>query len=218
MFRWLLYLIPSFIVTALCYLLNPIVVLFCDELGELHGFLKKFQTWDDSCDSSFFMNDVVPVNFKMLDYGFNDYYESFTGTDEELAAVGRDRIFNRFKESHPPFTLKKRIQRYFCRILWLTRNCAYGFCFWDFGTICKPSSIKWLVKEDHFRVGYDSSQGNSIWTAPFSIKLDSQINKYLRWKIYIGWKLPYGYSEEQNKTGVRSMLAYRALIKITPNN
>lgn len=49
--RWFLYAPLQLLIMIICYITNPIVVLFSDENGELHGFLRKWQTFDDSCDS-----------------------------------------------------------------------------------------------------------------------------------------------------------------------
>ena len=53
------YLIFSLIITVVCYITNPIVVLFANELGELPGFLANWQTWDDSLDPRFFVVNKV---------------------------------------------------------------------------------------------------------------------------------------------------------------
>lgn len=42
--RWFLYAPLQLLIMIICYITNPIVVLFADENGELHGFLKKWQT------------------------------------------------------------------------------------------------------------------------------------------------------------------------------
>ena len=49
--RWFLYAPLQLLIMIICYITNPIVVLFADKDGELHGFLRKWQTFDDSCDS-----------------------------------------------------------------------------------------------------------------------------------------------------------------------
>lgn len=39
--RWFLYAPLQLICMMICYITNPIVVLFANENGELHGFLRK---------------------------------------------------------------------------------------------------------------------------------------------------------------------------------
>jgi hypothetical protein len=60
---WIFYFIGSFLAMVLCYLTNPIVCLFSDEYGELHGFLKYWQTWDDSLNPRFFVVEKAPRIF-----------------------------------------------------------------------------------------------------------------------------------------------------------
>lgn len=41
--RWFLYAPLQLLIMIICYITNPIVVLFADENGELHGFLRKLR-------------------------------------------------------------------------------------------------------------------------------------------------------------------------------
>jgi hypothetical protein len=111
------------------------------------------------------------------------------------------------------FTIKERIQRYFCRVLWLYRNCAYGFAYNLLG-------IEFIGKQQYV---LENSRGNGkelfvsylqnpkglkryfsvkckeIWVCPI-------IDKKFRMDIYMGWKL----SGTQNYTNKkRAMLAVR---------
>lgn len=199
MLLWLAYLPLTIIVTVLCYLLNPVVVLFCDEDGELPSFLHYFQTWDDSCDSEFFMKECVP---SFLDYGYDDHYISGYGTDKWIAEYGKTRAYSNAKE-YAVWTIKQRIQRYVCRVLWLTRNCAYGFMLHLFGADMSKANYE-VNNQHHFL----AKVGN-IWTKPFSYKNEDKICGKLYWKIYLGWK---AYPNIENAK--RCMLAYRLLVKV----
>ena len=181
------YLIVSLIFTVFCYLTNWIVCFFADEKGELHGFLKYWQTWDDSLDPRFFVVGKVPSIFK---YDYDKHYEEYEGTTPELEEVGRTRWFVRFKEGGEVFTTKERIQRYFCRVLWLMRNNSYGFAFWLLGRKIDPKNVVWKIDTK------DTIFGHEI---PFNILTSAWVyktEKHLFWKlwldIFIGWKFGPG--------------------------
>ena len=58
---WLLYVPINLLIMLVCYITNPIVVLFATETGELKGFLNYWQTHDDSLDPAFFVKEKVPA-------------------------------------------------------------------------------------------------------------------------------------------------------------
>ena len=197
MLLWLLRLIPAILATVLCYLTNPIAVLFADESGELHGWWHLWQTWDDSLDSAFFMRECAP---KWLDYGYDDHYTLYTDTDEWTARYNKTRFFS-VPRVGATWTTKQRIQRYFCRVAWLYRNNAYGWLFYGLGA--DLTYIKWHISEtDHFF----GSVGSWL-TEPFVYKDERRICSWLRAKVYIGWKSYPGNTQPQ-----RCMLAYRILV------
>lgn len=199
MITWLLYLLPATAITILCYITNPLVVLFCDEQGELPGLLHLWQTWDDSCDAEYYMKECVPA---WLDYGYDAHYISYEDTDWWTAAYGKRRRFSVLRQD-AQWTTKQRLQRYCCRVLWLMRNCAYGWCFYVFGA--DMTHIKWHIQEDKHFFG---SIGSWL-TEPFVYKDERRICSWLSWKVYIGWKSYPGNADPQ-----RCMLAYRILFKI----
>ena len=183
---------PEFILNMFfmifCYLTNIVVVAFADELGELHGFLKNWQTWDDSCDPRFFVTTRVP---KFLRYAYDKHYEEYEATTPELEEVGRTRWFTRFVEGGENFTIKERIQRYFCRFLWLTRNNGYGFAFWLFGKKINPKDMVWVKNiPDELIIGYDSTK--SIWVRPWVIKAHKHLFGRIYLDVFLGWKIGPG--------------------------
>lgn len=50
--RWFLYAPLQLLIMIICYITNPVIVMFADKDGELHSFLRRWQTFDDSCDSA----------------------------------------------------------------------------------------------------------------------------------------------------------------------
>lgn len=178
-----------------------------NEAGNLPRFFRLWQTWDDSCDVRFFVTGVVP---KILRYDFDKHYAEGACVTPELAKVGQVRYCVYLKDSH--FTIKEKIQRYCCRVLWLMRNCGYGFAFWGFGRNVRGSDmVMTTLKADdkgHFiRIGYDKSR--SIWTRPWMIHHEWPLFKGFCTKIYLGWKVDY---KSKDKTK-RAMVANRVWFK-----
>ena len=198
--------IPLFILNALvmivCYITNPIVCLFANEEGELPGFLSYWQTWDDSCNPRFFIVEKVP---RFLHYDYDRHYEEYWGTTPKLQQYGRQRCFARVLD--PNFTFKEKVQRYVCRVLWLMRNCGYGFSFYLFGAWAhKESSVeheKYRDDSHYVRWGYDTSE--SILTRVWWLKIDWFISKHVHVEGYLGWKINYPFKSDSQY----SMIAHR---------
>ena len=206
MLIYLIYAPLNILLMLLCYLTNPIVVLFADERGELHGFLKYWQTWDDSLDPAFYVKKKVP---KFLRYDYDRHYQEYWNTTPKLAGLGRDRCFVKLIDKH--FTVKERIQRYFCRVLWLARNCGYGFAFYVFGRkVVGKSCFKKIYRFDsqgHY-VKYLVDKTRNVFLRPWSYKNTWKINKKLRWEVYLGWKI----NEDQERLQ-QCMIAHRIALR-----
>jgi hypothetical protein len=205
MAKWLAYFIMNTLVMIFCYLTNIIVVAFADELGELHGFLKYWQTWDDSLDPRFFVVGKVP---KFLQYDYDKHYEEYEGTTPELEAVGRTRWFVKFKEGGEKFTFKEKVQRYFCRFLWLTRNNGYGFAFWFFGEQIDNSKTKFPVNKSDEFYGY-LDNGENILMRSFVYKAHKHLFSNIYFDVFVGWK--FGPGDEEI---CQAMIANRAVFSI----
>ena len=177
---WICYAILAFLVSLVCYVTNPIVVLFCDENGELPSFLKYWQTWDDSCDSQYFMSDVCP---KFLDYGYDKHYVHVYRHMDDWTNRKRHYSIKKFGTS---FTFKEKLQRYICRVWWLTRNCGYGFAFYLFGKYIDGTNCPLNYNKD----GVHIIGGSNSY---FMYKDDSLIFKLGKYGIYhkyfFGWKI-----------------------------
>lgn len=70
--KYLIFSICQLLCMALCYLTNPLVVLFADRQGELPKVLRLWQTWDSSLDNRQYVLYDCP---RWLSYDFDDYYE-----------------------------------------------------------------------------------------------------------------------------------------------
>lgn len=191
---------------VLCMLTNPIVILFCDKYGNLPRIFRLWQTYDNCLDIDWMIyENKVP---KIFQYDFNKHYKYYMESKNNDEMIpGHVVILD------DNFTIKERIQRYFCRVLWLYRNCAYGFAYNLLG-------IEFIGKQQYV---LENSRGNGkelfvsylqnpkglkryfsvkckeIWVCPI-------IDKKFRMDIYMGWKL----SGTQNYTNKkRAMLAVR---------
>ena len=195
MIEWISYLPFALICHLLCWLTNPLVVLLADEWGELRGFWHYWQTWDDSLDSAYFMREVAPP---WLDYGYDEHYTQHIDIDKWTAKYNKTRIFSVPKYG-AEWTTKQKLQRYICRVLWLYRNCAYGFMMYWFGADMTGASYK-VYEKDKFYCRNEKY---------FCYKNEQKICSWVSWKIYIGWKTYPGNENEQ-----RCMYAYRCLLKV----
>ena len=195
----------SLLVSLVCYLTNPLVLLFCDEAGELPHFLQLWQTWDDSCNPS----DLKTIAPSWLQFNWDRHYYEYRDTTPELAAAGRDRCYCRVIDSH--FTTSERLKRYACRVLWLTRNNAYGFSFWLFGRMVDGLTVE-VVKQkddDRGRMTYARDTSENAATAAFLYKNDRAIIPgVIRWCLFFGWKIDYHHNRPE-----RAMIAGRVAVR-----
>lgn len=204
---WLLYEPFNIFFMLLCMLTNPIVVLFSNEEGELPGIFRYWQTWDDSLNPRFYILNHVP---KALKYDYDKHYEEYWDTSKYLKKLNCKRCFARVKDPH--FTFKEKVQRYICRVMWLYRNCSYGFAFYTLGRMCDGSKFKKKIYKDYpgglySRFIYDDTK--SILTRPWSFKCTKKICSWLRWEIFIGWKA------QANDTGKsQKMIAHRIAFRL----
>jgi hypothetical protein len=195
--KWILYFPLNTFFTILCYLTNWLVTPFCDERGELHGLLRYWQTWDDSCDVEFFVKEKVPGIFR---YDFDKHYQSAREYTPELDKYNRDKGCVIILDDN--FTIWERIQRYFCRTLWLYRNNSYGFAFYLFGIDADYTQLNERRKDYKNKDWYEIVTGRGFWCNPW--KFTGQIG-WISW--YLGWKL-YGWNGP-----TRYMIAGRVILR-----
>lgn len=201
MILWLLLLPISLITMVLCYILNPIVLLFCDEDGELHGFLHYFQTWDDSCNPRCAVMEMAP---KCISYDWDKHYKEYKAVTPELAPYNETRWVAKCID--PDFTLVERFKRYLCRVYWLTRNCSYGFCFFLYGCEYGPEDIVIDFKDD--KGNRSAHTKGNVLTRYWCYKNNSKLFGSVYLNVYLGWKL-----DLNPKGHTRSMIANRIAFK-----
>ena len=211
MIIWLISCVLDLLFNAVCYLTNPIVVLFANEVGELPKIFYWWSNWDDGLDIEYMITEHhVP---KWAEYDFNRHYKFYSNIEAEKI-TGEHKSFVVLLDPH--FTLKERLQRYICRVAWLYRNCAYGFSYSVTGRMIDGSKVivkrNHPVKNEHDYLGYYK---NWLWD-PFCLFYGKFWNvkdiPWLRWtgidkefylKIFIGYKFEYIRPE----TKERAMLA-----------
>lgn len=112
--RWILYFIPSFVIEFICYFLAPFVALFITQetrtdrvkrLGNqqvtmLRDYLVKPLYYFQTHDNA------------VDEWWYGAYNESWWNQDWTQATYDSSRIM-----------------RWFCRVMWLWRNCGYGFLY-----------------------------------------------------------------------------------------
>ncbi len=206
MIRWLLLLPFNLITMLLCYITNPIVVLFADEVGELHGVWRYWSTWDDSCDGAF----QVSCMPKFLQYDFHSKYNEHSMT---LKGYNRTKYYVTLKEG-ATFTLWERIQRYFCRLGWLTRNCGYGFAFYFAGEDIRPYFSETIINEPYVKFGFNGYKDmilfDTPWTYQDSRRVFSLFGYNLYRNFYLGWKFnPLDRSMEKTRVMVANRIAWK---------
>lgn len=186
--KWLLLAILDLAFTLVCYVTNPIVVLFATECGELPAVMKWWANWDDGLDVEWMVTEHhVP---SWAEYDFNRHYKYYDEWKAE-EIIGKHHGFVVPLDMN--FTFKERLQRYICRCCWLYRNTGYGFSYYVTGIDVDENDIEKVVDEKgylYYKTDY-----------AFCLKYDRPSFKNYYWKIFLGWKM-------QNVHGVeRCMLA-----------
>ena len=198
MILWLIYFILSLVFMVLCYITNPIVVLFADEDGELPSFLHYWQTWDNAV----WCQDGVSCAPKILQYDWAKHYKEYKDADAYLKSVNRERWYCVCIDHN--FTLWERIQRYLCGVLWLTRNCSYGFAFYLLGLNISPNleirqSANTIFVREIFADGLFGA-----WMYKNTAKICTICGWEIHWNNLLGWKI-----DTSAKYDTRAMIANR---------
>ena len=198
MLIWLLYFVLSLVFMVVCYVTNPIVVLFANEDGELPGILHYWQTWDNAV----YCAESVEHAPKFLQYDWNKHYKEYRDTDAYLKSVNRSRWYCVCIDHN--FSAWERIQRYLCGVLWLTRNCSYGFAFYLLGLNVSPNLTATASNNTLFvrEVYGDGLFG--AWMYKNTAPIFSAFGYAVHWNNLLGWKI-----DTDAKLDTRAMIANR---------
>lgn len=172
-FIWLLFFIPALFIELACYFLAPIAALFTKRylrydvvkrLGKIKAVLERddlitpfvlFQTHDNAVDEWWYGMYNVDHWFKFAREWTQEDYDN------------------------------NWLIRYYCRLMWLWRNCGYGFLYALFS---RP-------KENTGKYYYKGNENKGFWyelkTFKYSFQFESHIplgfgKRYL--SLNIGWK------------------------------
>lgn len=194
--KWFLYAVADVLFNIVAYLTNPVVVLFGSEYGNLPWLLTWWDNYDDCMDVEWFIKEGHVPGWAVYDY---DKHYKFHDSNEALKTRGVAKSYVDILDWN--FTLKERAQRYVCRVLWLYRNCGYGFSYYVTGIDVRRDDI---VKEKTQEAdGY-------IWYVTdyaFCYKDERPSFGSHHWDNFIGWKF-----QDVERDVERCMLAFR----ITP--
>lgn len=193
--KWLLFSVLDVAFNVVCYLTNPIVLLFADEVGNLPSWALWWANWDDHLDIDWMVyGHHVP---KFAEYDFNRHYKYYSPSTAEKI-TGRHYGYVDLLDGD--FTLKERFQRYVCRLSWMYRNCAYGFSYYVTGMDINGADIV-KVRDNPNKEGnrnlYYKTDG------AFMIRYERPWCKWFWLRVFLGWKMQ-SVKPEQTK---RCMLA-----------
>lgn len=191
--KWFFLAIADLLFTVICYVTNPIVLLFADEVGNLPKIFLWWENWDDHLDIDWMIDENhVP---KFARYDFHKHYKYHDPAEAEKL-IGEYRGYVDLLDSD--FTLKERLQRYICRLIWLYRNCGYGFSFYITGID--------VYKADVIRVKTDEEDGYTWFITDYAFCYKDERPSFfnMHWDNYVGWKFKWLDHEKE-----RCMLAFR---------
>jgi hypothetical protein len=194
--KWVVLAILDILFNLFAYLTNPLVLLFADTAGNLPSIFRWWENWDDHLDIDWMIDEGHVPRFAR--YDFHRHYK-YHPPEEAEVTIGEYRGYVDILDGN--FTLLERFQRYICRLIWLYRNCAYGFSYHVTGID--------IHKNDIVKVKTNEKDGY-IWNITdyaFCYKDERPSLFGMHWDNFIGWKF-----QNVTKDVERCMLAFR----ITP--
>ena len=194
--KFVLYAIVDILFNIVCYLTNPFVLLFADEVGNLPHIFCWWENWDDHLDISWMVDEHHVPSF--AEYDFHRHYVYHT-PDEALQLIGEYRGYVDLLDDN--FTLKERFQRYVCRICWLYRNNAYGFSYYVAGITVNEADVT--------KIKTDEVDGYTWYVTDYAFCYKDMRPSFfgMYWDNYIGWKFRW-FDDPTNR--------YMLALRITP--
>ena len=119
--------------------------------------LRYWQTYDNCLDVEWMITEGVVPKFFRYDFNKHYVYHYEVKKDDGTLIPGHVDILD------DNFTIKERIQRYFCRLLWLNRNCAYGYSYEVSGINYNSSDMEVVTNTKHERVIYEADAEYNTW-------------------------------------------------------
>ncbi|TFW71511.1 hypothetical protein C3Y98_05280 [Methylotenera oryzisoli] len=168
---WLLYFIPALAIELACYLLAPLVACFIRKQVR-HDVVKRLNRQYVTMPREYI---ITPLYwFQTHDNAVDEWWYGMYNTDHWFAFA---RAWTQSDYD------RKSLIRYYCRLMWLWRNCAYGF---HYALFSRP-------KESYCRVYANGIEGAGFWYELKVFKKSFQFEchvplgkRYLT--INVGWK------------------------------
>jgi len=167
---WLLYFIPALAIELICYLLAPIVACFVTSRLRT-DYVKRWRV-----EAGTFRDYIItPLYwFQTHDNAVDEWWYGMYNTDHWFAFA---RAWTQSDYD------RSALIRYYCRLMWLWRNCAYGF---HYALFSRP-------KETASRVYSKGLEGVGFWYElklfKSSFQFECQVPLGARYlTINIGWK------------------------------
>ena len=190
MIIWLITLIFDIIFNIICWFTNPIVCLFANEEGVLPKIFFLWAQYDDGLDIEWFVSTEHLPSWMV--YDFKKHYKYVDASPTSYVIL-----------IDPNFTIKERIQRYFCRLAWMYRNCAYGFSYYIVGRMVDGDKLidldpPYTILDQKIKVRYyDNWKTFGIFCVKGDVKWYTKDYAPFKWfnidrkcicKIFIGYK------------------------------
>ena len=201
--QYLFYVVAEILANIIAYITNPLICFFANEVGQLPKCFRYWQTYDNPLDVEWMITEkIVPKIFRYNFRSHYNYYYEIKGNG--YCIPGYVELIN------PNFTIKERIQRYFCRLAWMYRNTAYGFSYEVLSKAPYIYNIEILKsyynnKEEQLIVSHDKT--TNWWNKTFKLYYTKPWCKYFYLRVYLGWKLTNDTLTDRNARD-HSMLAF----------
>jgi hypothetical protein len=169
--RWTLYFIPALVVELICYATTPLVALFVRREPRL-DVVKRLNKQSVLLD-----RDYLTTPFYLWqthDNAVDEWWYGMYNTDHwfKFAQNWTQRDYD-----------NSAFVRYYCRVMWLWRNCAYG---WHYSLFSRPKETEAKMYE---RGNEDAGFWYKLSVFKSSFQLECHIPlgpRYL--SVNIGWK------------------------------
>ena len=174
---WVLMFIPDLATKAVCMILAPVVALFITS-EERTDRVKQIDNLQHTMMRDYLIKPLYW--FQTHDNAVDEYW---------YGAFNRDSVLAYFRDATQAKYDSSKFFRYACRVMWLWRNCAYGFAYNVFGRVLDEElSVKTYGDEDQ-GLWLEFTQRKSS----FQLKMHIPTPWFWYFSINIGWKPHKGF-------------------------
>lgn len=180
MIRWALYFLPDILIKGAAMVLAPLVACFITR-AERTDRVKRLGNVDVTMQREYL---VTPLYwFQTHDNAVDEYWWGLF-TESSVIPCVRNATQEQYDAN--------AFLRYVCRVLWLWRNCAYGFSYHLFG--------RELDLNDPISISFTGNENSGYWHRITKRKESWQYKAHIPFcpwyqlDINIGWKTHTGFS------------------------